>query len=205
MSVRIVFETHSISEDNEKGIATGWLQGRLSGRGRIVAAELGRRRRDTGLSAVFVSDLSRALETAEIAFSDTALPICPDERLRECNYGDLNGCPMEMLAGQRSRYIDRPFPGGQSYRQVVAATAGFLDEIATHWDHEQILMIAHSANKWALDCLLTGAKLEKLVDAPFEWREGWTYTLNTPLTEEGRVGPTKLLSMDLHRRHGGAQ
>jgi 2,3-bisphosphoglycerate-dependent phosphoglycerate mutase len=30
MSVQIVFETHSISTDNERGIATGWLPGRLS-------------------------------------------------------------------------------------------------------------------------------------------------------------------------------
>src|SRR5688500_1208232 len=29
MSVDIVFETHSISEDNEHGIATGWLPGAL--------------------------------------------------------------------------------------------------------------------------------------------------------------------------------
>ena len=30
MSVRIVYETHSTTEDNENGIATGWLPGRLS-------------------------------------------------------------------------------------------------------------------------------------------------------------------------------
>jgi len=32
VSVEIVFETHSISVDNERGIATGWLPGRLSAR-----------------------------------------------------------------------------------------------------------------------------------------------------------------------------
>ena len=28
MSIEIVFETHALSEDNERGIATGWLPGR---------------------------------------------------------------------------------------------------------------------------------------------------------------------------------
>jgi len=81
MTVHIVFETHSISTDNEMGAATGWLPGRLSMQGRALAAELGRRRADDGLAAVFSSDLSRAAETASIAFGDT-LPILLDWRLR---------------------------------------------------------------------------------------------------------------------------
>jgi hypothetical protein len=39
--IEIVFETHSTTEDNEAGRATGWLPGRLSPRGRAEAAELG--------------------------------------------------------------------------------------------------------------------------------------------------------------------
>ena len=42
----IVFETHSITEDNERGIATGWRPGRLSARGREPTAELGQRRQE---------------------------------------------------------------------------------------------------------------------------------------------------------------
>ena len=87
MSVEIVFETHSISVDNERGVATGWLPGRLSEKGRALARELGERRRDDNISAVFSSDLARAIETAEIAFAGVGIPIVRDWRLRECNYG----------------------------------------------------------------------------------------------------------------------
>ena len=59
MPVEIVFETHSSSEDNGRGIATGWLPGRLSERGRSLARELGARRRVDGLAAAFTSDLAR--------------------------------------------------------------------------------------------------------------------------------------------------
>jgi broad specificity phosphatase PhoE len=181
MSVEIIFETHSISEDNERGVATGWLPGRLSPRGRRLAAELGVRHRNSGLHTVYVSDLRRALETAEIAFTGTNIAIRQDSRLRECNYGELNGCPVTVLAAERSRHIDRPFPGGQSYRDVIAVTRDFLNDIAVTHDGHRILVIAHSANKWALDCLLKDAAIEDLVDAPFGWQEGWHYALPVPV------------------------
>ena len=93
MVVRIVFETHSWSEDNDEGRASGWHHSRLSPKGRALAAELGERRRNDGIRAVFTSDLRRAVETAEIAFADTGVPILHDWRLRECNYGTGNGMP----------------------------------------------------------------------------------------------------------------
>jgi alpha-ribazole phosphatase/probable phosphoglycerate mutase len=180
MTIEIIYETHSLTEDNEREIATGWLPGRLSEQGRRLAADLGARRRNTGIVAVFVSDLHRAVQTAQIAFADTPIPIHYDPRLRECNYGQLNGCPVTVLAARRARHIDRPFPGGQSYRDVLTATNDFLHDLTTDHNGQRVLIIAHSANKWALDCLLSGATLEHLINAPFHWQEGWHYTLPTP-------------------------
>jgi broad specificity phosphatase PhoE len=177
MAVEIVYETHSLTEDNENGIATGWLPGRLSAQGRVLAAEMGVRRRADGIAAIFVSDLNRAVETVRIAFAATRIPIHLDPRLRECDYGDLNGCPVAVLAAERAKHVDDPFPGGQSYREVISATGEFLRDLAAGWDGQRVLVVAHSANKWALDCLLTGAAIEDLVDAPFAWQEGWTYPL----------------------------
>jgi alpha-ribazole phosphatase/probable phosphoglycerate mutase len=177
MAVEIVFETHSLTEDNERGVATGWLDGRLSARGREFAAELGTRRRTDGIAVVFTSDLGRAVETADIAFSRSGIPIIKDWRLRECNYGDLNGMPVARLEAERLRHIDIAYPGGESYRQVVARMAGLLVDLARDRDGERALLIGHTATRWALDHLLTGIPLEDLVDAPFGWREGWTYTL----------------------------
>jgi alpha-ribazole phosphatase/probable phosphoglycerate mutase len=177
MAVEIIFETHSTSVDNERGIATGWLPGELSEAGREQAAMLGERRRDGGIAAVFVSDLRRAVETAEIAFAGGAMPIYQDARLRECNYGALNGAPVEQLAAERALHIDRPFPGGQSYRDVVEQTRSFLHDLAVGWEGKRVVVIAHSANRWALDHLLNGVPLEHLVDAPFNWQEGWFYLL----------------------------
>jgi broad specificity phosphatase PhoE len=183
--IELVYETHSMTTDNEEGVATGWLPGRLSEAGRGFARALGERRRDDGLAIVFTSDLARAVETAEIAFEGSGIPVREDWRLRECNYGKLNGRPVGDIEAERLRRIDEPFPGGESYRDVVDRTNHFLDDLSPELDDARVLLIAHSANRWALEHLVLGRALEELVLAPFEWQEGWTYRLNL---SKGRRG-----------------
>lgn len=175
MATEIVFETHSLSEDNELGVATGWFHGRLSEQGRAFASELGRRRRSDRIDAVFTSDLRRAVETAEIAFAQTPIPILCDWRLRECDYGQLNGTSAMKLHADRSRYLDDPFPEGESWRQAVARAGRFLNDLPLRWNHARVLIIGHVATRWALDHFLDGIALEDLVNADFAWREGWDY------------------------------
>lgn len=176
--IELVFETHSTTIDNEQGLATGWLPGRLSEAGRGFARALGERRRDDGLAAVFSSDLARAVETAEIAFGGSGLTVREDRRLRECNYGDLNGRPVPEIDAERLRCVDEPFPGGESYRDVVERVRSFLGDLSPELDDSRVLLIGHSATRWALENLLLGTPLEDLVLAPFDWQEGWTYRLD---------------------------
>jgi broad specificity phosphatase PhoE len=178
VAVELVYETHSITEDNEAGIATGWLPGRLSAQGRLLAVELGERRPASGFAAVWSSDLARAVDTAELAYGGAGVPLHVDARLRECDYGALNGCPKGELDDVRLDHVHEPFPGGgQSYDDVVEATAAFLDDLRRGHDGERVLVIAHSANRWALQHLLDGTPLERLVTAPFGWQPGWEWTL----------------------------
>jgi 2,3-bisphosphoglycerate-dependent phosphoglycerate mutase len=39
-----------------------------------------------------------------------------DWRLRECDYGQLNGMPTADLHASRCGHLDRPYPGGESWR-----------------------------------------------------------------------------------------
>jgi broad specificity phosphatase PhoE len=169
----VVFETHATSEDNEAGIATGWLPGRLSAVGRGQAEALGRRRRHDGIDAVFSSDLARAVETAEIAFGGTGIPVFLDWRLRECDYGELNGAARDVLEAQRVLRVDDPWPGGESYRQAVARVNGALDDLPDG----RVVVIGHVATRWALDHRVHGRPLEELATEGFAWQEGWEYEL----------------------------
>ncbi|MEO5918618.1 MAG: histidine phosphatase family protein [Candidatus Limnocylindrales bacterium] len=178
MAVDIVFETHSFSEDNERGVASGWLDSRLSPRGRAAARELGERRRADGLDAVFTSDLERATETARIAFAGSPVPILSDWRLRECDYGELNGFPVTRVHGDRRHYLDQPYPGGESWRGAVDRVGRFLGDLPLRWNDGRILVIGHVATRWALDHFLGGIPLEELAVADFDWQEGWHYRLD---------------------------
>jgi broad specificity phosphatase PhoE len=179
MAVELLYETHATSTDNEAGIATGWLPGELSETGRRQARELGQRRRDTALSVVFTSDLRRAVDTARLAFEGTGLLHLQDPRLRECDYGELNGAPVTQVRAQRRRHVDEPFPGGESYQQVIDRTADFLADLVRDWDGRQVLVIAHSANLWALEVLIHGRRLTEFLDAPFAWEPGWRFRIES--------------------------
>jgi alpha-ribazole phosphatase/probable phosphoglycerate mutase len=189
VSVTVVFETHSTSEDNERGIATGWLDGRLSTLGRRQAAEVGARRRDDGLAVVYTSDLRRAVETARIAFAGSGLEPIADARLRECDYGRWNGMPRARLEAERLRRLDEPWPGGESWRAAVARVGGFLDELAAARDGQRVLLIGHVATRLALDFRGGNRPLEELVTAPFAWQPGWEYEVDRQVAHtRGRKG-----------------
>lgn len=176
MTLRIVFETHSTTEDNENGIATGWLPGRLSDVGREQAAELGRRRAADSIAAVFSSDLARATETVAIAFRGTTIPVLLDWRLRECDYGLLNGSSAAEMHARRAEHVDEPYPDGESWRQAAARVASFLSDLPTRWSGQCVLLIGHVATRWGLDHHLLGMPLEELAQRDFGWQPGWEYT-----------------------------
>lgn len=179
VTVEIVFETHAWSEDNERGVATGWLPGSLSVRGRAAALELGERRRDDRLAAVFTSDLRRAAETAELGFADSRTPVLCDWRLRECNYGRLNGAPATQVHTRRLDHLSVPYPDGESWQQAVQRVGGFLRELPDRWAEQRVLVIGHVATRWALDHFINGLPLKDLLVADFQWRPGWEYLLET--------------------------
>jgi broad specificity phosphatase PhoE len=174
MTVTVVLEMHSTSVDNEAGVASGWSDPELSATGRTQAKELGERH--SNADAVYCSDLRRAVETAEIAF-DGRVPIVPDERLRECNYGTLTRAASKQIDAEWPRRIDEPFPGGESVVDVVARVRTVLDELARNYDGKTVVVIGHRATYLSFQNLLGGVALEEAVRAGFTWQPGWTYRL----------------------------
>ena len=178
MTTEIIFETHSTSEDNERGIATGWLHGHLSRLGREQARQLGERRRDDGIVVVFTSDLARAVETAEIAFSGSNIPVLHDWRLRECDYGQYNGTPAKALHEDRRRFLDEPHPGGESWSQAVKRVGQFPGDVDLRWSGRLVLVVGHLATYFALEHYLNGVPIDELVSRGFSRQEGWEYRID---------------------------
>ena len=125
----LVFETHSITTDNERGVATGWGPGGLSARSR-TGGRAGARRRNDGITVTFSSDLGRAIDTARLAFRGSSMAILHDWPLRECDYGGRTGMPVAELAATRSSHIAVRYPDGESWQEAIDRVGRFLDDVS---------------------------------------------------------------------------
>jgi broad specificity phosphatase PhoE len=175
MNMKLYFETHSTSVDNELGRASGHLDVDLSETGRVQAGELGARYASRALGVVYTSDLRRASAAAAIAFAARNLALVQDRRLRECDYGTWSGCSVQQLEPVRARFIDEPFPGGESYRDAVRRVEAFLNEL--DGNAGPVLLVGHRATWYALEHLLAKRDLAEVVASPWKWQPGWQYEL----------------------------
>jgi broad specificity phosphatase PhoE len=174
----ITYFVHGTTLDNEGGIASGWKDCALSEHGKRQASVLRDLTKGRQYCAVFCSDLKRSVDTAEAAFGGR-FPIIQDDRLRECDYGDLSGLPHTFKANMQT-YIDEPFPNGECYRDVEARVEAFLAEIQAQYAGKHIAVVAHQAPQLALDVLLAGKSWPQAIAEDWRneraWRPGWEYT-----------------------------
>ena len=174
------FETHATSLDNEAQLASGWFDVALSPLGELQARELGERRRDTGIAAVYCSDLRRSYDTAEIAFAATGVPIVRDARLRECDYGAMTRQPTALVEAQRLNAIETPFRDGESYQAATARVAAWLRDAKDQHAADTILLIGHRATFYALEHLCRRRPLADVIAEAWKWQPGWRYEMSNP-------------------------
>lgn len=96
MSVQITYFVHGTTTDNEKEISSGWKDVELSELGIKQSIDLKEKTKDKKFDVVFCSDLQRAHNSAKLAW-EGMYTIIPDARLRECNYGKLNGASSAIV------------------------------------------------------------------------------------------------------------
>jgi len=177
--VQIVYSTHATSTDNVAGIASGHADPDLALRGIEECAERAARWATRTFEVVVASDLLRARRTAELAFEGRDVPLRIDRRLRECNYGDLNGAPRSEVDAIRSTRVSEPFPGGgESYEDVAVRIRALLDDLAREYPRGTVLLIGHHAPYVALEHIARGMPLADALASTASgdyWQPEWTY------------------------------
>jgi broad specificity phosphatase PhoE len=170
-ALNLLYSPHMTSLDNEAGRASGHADVPLSPLGREQAAELGRFYASEQLDAVFHSDLQRARVTAEIAIAGRHLPLLPDSRLRECDYGELTQNPVAEIDSEFARRLRRPFPQGESVVMAVDRVGSFLLEAVRDYGGKTVVVIGHRVTKYGLIYWSGSTSLKEIVSAPWEWRD----------------------------------
>lgn len=120
---------HGETDWNADGRFQGWTDVPLNETGRAQAERLGRSLAGQEFDGVWSSDLVRAIETARIAIGEPSI----DRRLRELDFGDLEGAvwdelDSEIRAGLKE-FDSFRFPGGESAEAFVARVFDFLDDL----------------------------------------------------------------------------
>lgn len=179
--MKITYFVHSITEDNEKGLATGWMQGKLSKEGVKRALGLRQDLSNRNFDAVFCSDLDRAIQSSELFF-DNKFPLFIDWRLRECNYGEYDGMPAVKFKKDREQeYIQSGYPSGESYIEVEARIKSFLTDLS-RFQYNHVAIVAHQAPQLALNVILNNQSWQESIANDWRksqsWQPGWEYSLD---------------------------
>jgi 2,3-bisphosphoglycerate-dependent phosphoglycerate mutase len=148
---QFIIVRHGQTQWNIKLIRQGHLDSPLTERGIAQAKALGERLARETFSALYSSDLGRAVETAQVIAAATGHKIVTDARLRERHLGIFQGLSGDEI---REKYpeeyrLHRTFsptyiiPKGESVEQQVARNVDFLNEIAVKHLGETIVVVTH--------------------------------------------------------------
>lgn len=180
MTVNITYFVHGTTTDNEQEISSGWKDVDLSPKGIDQSIALKDQVAGKKFDVIFYSDLIRAVHSANLSF-EGQYSIVQDKRLRECNYGALNGQPSEIVEPMQEKCVTERFPEGESYEDVKARMADFLAFLKDNYDGKSVGIVAHKAPQLALDVLLKGKTWEQAFAEDWRkthsWQPGWSYTL----------------------------
>ncbi len=121
---------HGQSEASVARRIAGWLDTPLTDRGRDEARSLAGVLAGERFTGVWSSDLSRAMETASLAWGEAT----PDRRLREVNFGEWEGeryARMDQAADRLTlAFRGLEAPGGEHVDQTLARVADFVEGLA---------------------------------------------------------------------------
>jgi broad specificity phosphatase PhoE len=124
----------------------GWL----TDLGRKQAAELAERVADRRIAAVWCSELSRSVQTAEIVSARLEGPPVRVRRgLHEVPPGALVGQPVEVFDSYYLPWLegelDQPSPLGETGRAVLERMTAVLQDAADLFRGETVLIVSHGA------------------------------------------------------------
>ena len=177
MAVKIIYFVHGTTTDNAAKLCSGWKEAMLNDLGKEQALSLGNVSRERGdkFDAVITSDLKRAVESSNIAFPD--FDKITDSRLRECNYGDLDGEHKSLVIYEE--HIDEAFPNGESLKDVEKRIRGFVSWLKANYDGKTVAIVAHRAPQLALEVISKNITWEEANKGDWrktgDWQPGWDY------------------------------
>ena len=132
---------------------TQWnLENRICGRtdlpltdeGREQAEMLAEKTAGLNLDRIISSPMRRALETADAVSRKCGIPVEPDDRLIEQDYGIYEGKDRQNPGFlDNKRMFAYRYPGGESMMDVAYRVYSLIEELKRNYPDEKILLVCH--------------------------------------------------------------
>ena len=149
MKTNLIYFVHGTTYDNANKKCSGWKQ-------------------------VELNDLGRAIESTNIAFPN--VPKIQDKRLRECNYGDLDGEDKNLIVYEK--HVNEPFPNGESFKDVEKRIKSLIDDILKDYKGKTIGIVAHRAPQLAFEVITKNISWEEANKNDWRKTGGWEYNID---------------------------
>jgi probable phosphoglycerate mutase len=184
---RLILIRHGETAWNRATRIQGHTDIPLNSRGESQAQRVSAALADDTVAAIYSSDLTRAVQTAEAVAKHHGLTVRQDRSLRERAFGRFEGLtwgeieqafPDEVLRW-RKREPDFEVGGGESLVQFSARCVEAVRRLADQHRGDCVVVVAHGG---VLDCLYRAATGVAL-DAPRSWQLG-NATLNRLLSTD---------------------
>jgi alpha-ribazole phosphatase len=150
-TLRVVLVRHGEPVASARGRCYGRLDVDLSTRGRRQMRRVARLLESAPLAAVYCSPRRRAREGAQIIAAPHGLTPRPEERLREIDFGSLEGLTYDQVAERfpevYKAWMERPteveFPGGESLSTMRLRVVAAARELVGRHKGHTIVVVSH--------------------------------------------------------------
>jgi broad specificity phosphatase PhoE len=197
-TTRVLLIRHGQSQGNAERRFGGHTATPLSELGRAQADATARSLASENITAIYSSDLLRAVQTAEPLARETGLSINQTGAFRERSVGLMEGLTFEDAAAAHPeeyaallrRDFEHVLAGGESYRQLLDRASARLDRAIEENAGGAVAVFSHTGTICILVLHLLGA-----LDAP-ELKPVWISSSNCGVTRFAiqRGGLTRLLN-----------
>jgi len=183
ITTHVILIRHGQSQGNAEGRFGGHTDTPLSAKGRKQAQATANALATQKFSAIYSSDLPRAIDTATPLVKLTGAPLITTDAFRERSVGVMEGLTFEEAAEQYPvqyeallhRDFEHVLEGGESYRQTLDRASTALDEAIKKHAGGRIAVFTHTGAICILILHLMGALDSK------ELKPVWIATTNCGL------------------------
>lgn len=183
--LHLILVRHGETEWNKQHRYQGQVDVPLSTVGEQQAALVAERLAERKIDVIYASDLKRAWQTATAIAKKNNLTILPEPRLREMNFGVLEGLTWdeaqieypEMVTAWFEDY-NQPLDGGETLDAFSSRVLSFRDDLQQKHTDETILLVSHGGP--------LGELLRLTLEVPSEKR--WAFAMDNASISELLLG-----------------